>query len=93
MLNKLARRLFGFPPLPIISNDEKHILAKAVNTLIDVGLDEDAHFWDNDWHDINLTHLDLMVNDDVIFDDVVERAKPELRQLLRRALDERLKNH
>lgn len=57
--------------------------------LVDSGIDEDIHFWDNRWHDLEDDDLEVALNDQVEIDKMLAYAKDAIIEQLREALAKR----
>lgn len=62
------------------------VIGDAVLALVESGIDEDAHFWDSAWRDIDDNDLEFALNSSTIMLRVIEYIRLPLNEKLREVL-------
>jgi len=67
------------------------VVGDALLALVESGLDEDAHFWANAWHDIDDDDLEFALNNPGTQARIIEYVRLPLIEKLKEALADRRK--
>lgn len=65
------------------------VIGNAILALVESGIDEDAHFWDSNWHDIDDDDLEFALNDSATMLRAIEYIRLPLIEKLNEVLAER----
>ena len=69
------------------------VLGDAVLDLIETGIHEDGHFWNESWHEIDDDDLEFAINDSTTMLKLESYIRPALVEKLREVLAKRRKEH
>lgn len=65
------------------------VIGDAVLALVESGIDEDAHFWDSAWRDIDDDDLEFALNSSQVMSQVIEYIRLPMIEKLREVLASR----
>jgi len=87
----MKRYLRGTEDKQIVQVGFDVVLGDAVLALVESGIDEDAHFWDSAWRDIDDDDLEWALNDSGTMAMMIEYIRLPLVEKLREVLEARRK--